>query len=73
MEQNKTQYVLGLLRLIIGWVFFWAFIDKVFGLGFATTAEKAWLAGVSPTCRLFAIWRSWSFCQLSIKVWLAFR
>ena len=49
MEQNKTQYVLGLLRLIIGWVFLWAFIDKVFGLGFATTAEKAWLAGVSPT------------------------
>ena len=50
MEQNKKlSYVLGLLRLIIGWVFLWAFIDKVFGLGFATTADKAWLVGASPT------------------------
>ena len=49
MEQNKTQYVLGLLRLIMGWIFLWAFIDKLFGLGFATTPDKAWLAGVSPT------------------------
>jgi len=49
MEQNKTQYVLGLLRLMMGWIFLWAFIDKLFGLGFATTPDKAWLAGVSPT------------------------
>ncbi|MCX6751179.1 MAG: hypothetical protein NT161_00190 [Candidatus Nomurabacteria bacterium] len=50
MEQNKNLgYILGLLRLIIGWVFLWAFIDKLFGLGFATIAEKSWLAGVSPT------------------------
>ncbi len=33
----------------MGWIFFWAFIDKLFGLGFATTADKAWLAGGSPT------------------------
>ena len=43
------QYVLGLLRLIMGWIFLWAFVDKVFGLGFATTPDKAWLLGVSPT------------------------
>ena len=49
MEQNKMQYVLGLLRLIMGWIFLWAFVDKVFGLGFATTPDKAWLLGVSPT------------------------
>ncbi|KKP86042.1 hypothetical protein A3B84_01705 [Candidatus Nomurabacteria bacterium RIFCSPHIGHO2_02_FULL_35_13] len=49
MEQNKTQYVLGLLRLIMGWIFLWAFIDKLFGLGFATTSDKTWLLGVSPT------------------------
>lgn len=27
----------------------WAFFDKLFGLGFATTSDKAWLVGVSPT------------------------
>ena len=38
-----------LLRLALGWTFFWGFIDKVFGLGFATEAEAAWLNGGSPT------------------------
>ncbi len=42
-------YVWGLLRLGMGWIFFWAFIDKLLGLGFATTPEKSWLAGNSPT------------------------
>lgn len=39
----------GLLRIAMGWLFFWAFLDKVFGLGFATVHGKAWLDGVSPT------------------------
>ena len=42
-------YVWGTMRLGMGWIFFWAFIDKVFGLGFATAADNAWLAGGSPT------------------------
>lgn len=37
------------LRLVMGFVFFWAFIDKVFGLGFATTKSGAWINGGSPT------------------------
>ncbi len=37
------------LRLVMGGIFFWAFIDKLFGLGFATVPEDAWLAGGSPT------------------------
>lgn len=49
MLENKTSYVWGLLRLTMGLVFLWAFVDKLFGLGFATTPEKAWLAGGSPT------------------------
>jgi len=49
MEQNKVGYVWGLLRLGMGWIFFWAFIDKLWGLGFATAPDKAWLAGGSPT------------------------
>lgn len=35
-------------RLIVGWVFLWAFIDKFFGLGFSTPAERAWIRGGTP-------------------------
>ena len=32
-----------------GFVFLWAFLDKTFGLGYATPAAKAWINGGSPT------------------------
>lgn len=38
-----------LLRVALGWIFLWAFVDKVFGLGFATLKNQSWLEGVSPT------------------------
>jgi len=37
------------LRLSMGLIFLWAFVDKLVGLGFATTTEKAWINGGSPT------------------------
>src|SRR3989344_5657823 len=37
------------LRLAMGLIFFWAFVDKLFGLGFATKSENAWINGGSPT------------------------
>ncbi|PIP55516.1 MAG: hypothetical protein CO183_00840 [Candidatus Zambryskibacteria bacterium CG_4_9_14_3_um_filter_42_9] len=37
------------LRIVMGLIFLWAFVDKTFGLGFSTTAEKAWVNGGSPT------------------------
>ncbi len=37
------------LRLVMGFMFLWAFLDKLFGLGFSTTSNKSWLAGTSPT------------------------
>lgn len=40
---------IGLLRVSIGFIFLWAFFDKLFGLGYATAPEKSWLNGVSPT------------------------
>ncbi|WP_069114476.1 DoxX family membrane protein [Jiangella alba] len=43
------QYVLGLLRLALGWTFLWAFLDKTFGLGYSTPSENAWIDGGSPT------------------------
>lgn len=39
----------GLTRIALGWIFVWAFFDKLLGLEFATVSEKAWLAGGSPT------------------------
>ena len=47
--QKATRYVLAGLRLALGWVSLWAFIDKPFGLGFATPAKNAWINGGSPT------------------------
>jgi len=35
----------GLLRLSIGFVFLWAFLDKCFGLGYATPSDKKWMFG----------------------------
>lgn len=46
---NKSKIILGGLRYAMGFIFLWAFLDKVFGLGFSTTPEKAWLHGGSPT------------------------
>lgn len=48
--QNASQKIIWpLLRIVMGWYFFWPFIDKLFGLGFGTPAGKAWVDGVSPT------------------------
>ncbi len=44
-----ADYVWAVTRISLGWVFLWAFLDKTFGLGFATPAENAWLEGGSPT------------------------
>jgi thiosulfate dehydrogenase [quinone] large subunit len=44
-----ARYMLAGIRLALGWVFLWAFLDKVFGLGFATPSERSWLNGGSPT------------------------
>lgn len=56
--------VMGLLRLSMGWIFLWAFLDKAFALGFSTGrvvneetgastidffGDAAWINGGSPT------------------------
>ncbi|MFF4351226.1 hypothetical protein [Streptomyces sp. NPDC001530] len=42
-------YVLASLRLLTGFVFLWAFLDKTFGFGYATESGKGWIDGGSPT------------------------
>ncbi len=47
---NATvRYLLAGIRLALGWIFLWAFLDKAFGLGHDTTAAKSWVNGGSPT------------------------
>lgn len=46
---STVRYLMAGLRLSLGWVFLWAFVDKMFGLGRATPAENAWIDGGSPT------------------------
>lgn len=40
---------LAVLRIAISLVFLWPVLDKTFGLGYATPAERAWVDGGSPT------------------------
>ncbi|MGW1547530.1 hypothetical protein [Streptomyces sp. NPDC002346] len=42
-------YALASLRLLTGFVFLWAFLDKTFGFGYATASGKGWIDGGSPT------------------------
>jgi len=40
---------LATARAGLGFVFLWAFLDKTFGLGYATKSANSWLNGGSPT------------------------
>ncbi|MFE2422979.1 hypothetical protein [Streptomyces hokutonensis] len=42
-------YGFASLRLLTGFVFLWAFLDKTFGFGYATPSGKGWVDGGSPT------------------------
>lgn len=53
--KNRGATALALLRIGLGYIFLWAFLDKLFGLKFATCksaaagCKQAWLHGGSPT------------------------
>lgn len=49
VNYEKAWYALAAARVMVGFVFLWAFLDKTMGLGFATKHGQAWLDGVSPT------------------------
>jgi thiosulfate dehydrogenase (quinone) large subunit len=44
-----TLKVAAVLRVVMGLVFGWAFLDKVFGWGYSTSSANAWVNGGSPT------------------------
>ena len=49
MLTKTAARALAVLRISTGFVFLWAFLDKTFGLGYATPGERAWINGGSPT------------------------
>ncbi|MEX3100964.1 hypothetical protein [Streptomyces sp. ST1015] len=46
---SPAAYAFASLRLVTGFVFLWAFLDKTFGFGYATASGKGWTDGGSPT------------------------
>jgi thiosulfate dehydrogenase [quinone] large subunit len=48
-RQKALRYVGGAIRISLGWIFLWAFLDKLFGLGHETASKAAWIHGGSPT------------------------
>ncbi|MEO5724467.1 MAG: hypothetical protein ABIQ39_05455 [Ilumatobacteraceae bacterium] len=41
--------VVAVARMLLGFTFLWAFLDKTFGLGYTTTSSQAWIHSGSPT------------------------
>lgn len=46
---KNAGYALAVTRILLGFIFLWAFLDKTFGLGFSTKSAMAWVNGGSPT------------------------
>ena len=49
MLTKTAAKALAVFRISLGFVFLWAFLDKTFGLGYATPSDKSWINGGSPT------------------------
>jgi thiosulfate dehydrogenase [quinone] large subunit len=48
VRSDIARKLLAGLRLVLGFTFLWPFLDKLFGLGYATPAAKAWIHGGTP-------------------------
>ena len=46
--RSGARRVLAVSRVVIGFTFLWAFLDKLFGFGFATPSSRAWINGGTP-------------------------
>jgi thiosulfate dehydrogenase [quinone] large subunit len=46
---TATHAVFAATRMALGFIFLWAFLDKLFGFGRSTKSASAWINGGSPT------------------------
>ena len=58
-DAGSWSYVWASLRLVLGFVFLWAFLDKLFGFGYSTKPASAWLNGGSPTRGFLGNTKGW--------------
>ncbi|HRN97416.1 MAG TPA: hypothetical protein PLZ58_03170 [Candidatus Saccharibacteria bacterium] len=49
VNYSNAWFALAITRIGLGFVFLWAFMDKMFGLGISTPPAGSCVAGVSPT------------------------
>lgn len=49
MLTHTGSLALAVLRIATGFIFLWAFLDKLFGLHYSTPTVRAWIHGGSPT------------------------
>ncbi|MFD1930084.1 MULTISPECIES: hypothetical protein [Nonomuraea] len=64
---RTVDYVWAIARIAMGWLFLFTYVDRTFGLGFATPATKAWIFGGSPTAELL---RGGIFASLAGQPWV---
>ena len=58
----------------VGFIFPWAFLDRFFGLGYATPSDRAWIHGGSPTngfASTVVVGPFGSFCHSVAGTWWA--
>ena len=48
VTSTPARLILGLLRLAVGFVFLWSFLDKTFGLHYSTGPWRARINGGEP-------------------------
>jgi len=46
---TRAARLIASIRIILGAIFLWAFLDKTFGFGYTTPSSRAWLEGGNPT------------------------
>lgn len=61
---EKTQKYLAVVRIAFGFLFLWAFLDKMFGLGFSTKPEMSVLSGASATTGYLSKGTSGAFAEI---------
>ncbi len=49
---NPGAKMMAVLRILIGLIFLWGALDKIFGLGFPTSPGGGWIDGFSPSAVL---------------------